>query len=78
MEVDTVATPKEAQQKPHYTKEPYREMAKWFERFAIGTSGTVVAQRIVSGSNLIDPLVVSGFVVAITMYTFAFILLAKS
>ena len=60
MEASEAATPNEGQRKPRYTKEQYRDMSKWFERIGIGTLGSVVAQRLISGSNLVDPFVVVG------------------
>jgi hypothetical protein len=68
----------EGKQDNLYTKEHYREMAKWFERVGIGALGAIVVQRLISGSTLIDPLLVLGFIVAVIVYFFAFKLLAKS
>ncbi len=55
-------------EKQQLTSDQYKALSKSAEKIGLLTLAGVVAQKIVSGATLIDPVVVGGFFVAVFMY----------
>ena len=56
----------------------YKAVSQWLERVALLMAASLVAQKIVSGSAITDPVVVAGAVSAVIIYAGAYIMLLRS
>ena len=64
--------------KGRLSSDQYKTFAKWFKEIGLGALGALVAQHIVSGGVLSDPVVVVGVLIAVFMYGMAFRLQLKA
>ena len=56
----------------------YETGAQWLRELGLLTAGSLVIQKIVTGASLTDPVVVTGIIVAGTLYVLAARFLLKS
>lgn len=56
----------------------YETGAQWLRELGLLTAGSLVIQKILTGASLTDPVVITGIIVAGTLYVLAARLLLKS